>query len=73
MCVCLEKDTNGDVLWVWSYPSVTNEQRDFLTEKIGLTKSQDAVTGFVYLHWQHTWYYILTTEAEGSPSTQKVV
>lgn len=67
-----EKDTNGDVLWAWSYPSITSEQRQFLQLKSGLsTEQQASPVNFVYCQWRQTWYYILradiTSGSEGSP------
>ncbi|XP_005105764.1 DENN domain-containing protein 10 [Aplysia californica] len=54
----IEKDRNNDVLWTWSYPSVTSEQREFLIAKTGFGTENPLSINFVYSQWKQTWYYI---------------
>ncbi|ESO94949.1 hypothetical protein LOTGIDRAFT_239462 [Lottia gigantea] len=57
----IEKDESGDVLWTWSYPSVSSQQRDFFIHKSGLEKDSTHQVQFIYSRWQHSWFYILST------------
>jgi len=54
----IEKDHNNDVLWTWSYPSVTPDQREFYTSKCGLDSENPLPVNFVYSQWKQTWYYM---------------
>ncbi|XP_013378729.1 protein FAM45A [Lingula anatina] len=57
----IEKDSNGDVLWTWSYPSVTENQRNLFIRKSRL--QGETYTDFLYGQYKHTWYYIKTVSA----------
>lgn len=57
-----EKDRNNDVLWTWSYPSVTPEQREFLIAKSGLSGENALSVNFLYSQWNQIWYYILIVD-----------
>ena len=72
VCVCLERDTSGDVLWTWSYPSVSQQQRDLLTRKSQLSGDAANVPPFVYGQWQRQWYYIRTTQVQDGEPLPKV-
>ncbi|XP_076467298.1 DENN domain-containing protein 10-like [Babylonia areolata] len=61
----IEKDTNGDVIWAWSYPSVTAEQREFLLLKSGLGSENAIPVNYLYCQWRQVWYYILRTDVSG--------
>ncbi|XP_066295350.1 DENN domain-containing protein 10-like [Branchiostoma lanceolatum] len=64
----IERDTSGDVLWTWSYPSVSPQQRDLLTRKSQLTADPANIPSFVYGQWQRQWYYIKSAQVqEGDP------
>lgn len=54
----IEKDKNNDVLWTWSYPSVSAEQREFLIAKSGLGSETPLSVSFLYSQWKQWWYYI---------------
>ncbi|XP_052101508.1 DENN domain-containing protein 10-like [Mytilus californianus] len=56
----IERDTNGDVLWTWSYPNVSEEERNFFLQKSQLTMSTDGIIPFIYSQWRRNWYYIKT-------------
>lgn len=60
--VLTEKDKNGDVLWVWSYPSVTSEQREYVQLKAGLGVDQTSAANFVFCQWRQAWYYIMRSD-----------
>ncbi|KAK3095695.1 hypothetical protein FSP39_017705 [Pinctada imbricata] len=72
---CKKRDINGDVLWVWSYPSVSPENREFFTRKSGLqtitTQGSPNTIPFLYSQKDHSWYYILTVlNDHASPLTK---
>ncbi|XP_054266790.1 putative DENN domain-containing protein 10 B isoform X2 [Macrosteles quadrilineatus] len=53
-----EKDCNNDVLWAWTYPSVTNEQKSLILRKC----SFDLGHPFLYGRYRSHWFYINCTE-----------
>ncbi|XP_068955170.1 DENN domain-containing protein 10 isoform X2 [Petaurus breviceps papuanus] len=68
----IEKDTNGDTLWVWCYPSTTAELRDVLLRKCCLTDENQQLHTFVYGQYKRSWFYVTTTEVPDSSVLQKV-
>lgn len=68
----LEKDSNGDALWVWCYPSVTAELRALLLRKCCLTDESKLLHTFVFGQYKRTWFYITTVEVQDSPALKKV-
>lgn len=70
----IEKDTNGDVLWTWAYPSITNDHRSLVLRKWGL--QNEASSGrqipFVYGYYESSWYYLHTTEVFDADNLPKV-
>ena len=72
-CVnALEKDVNGDTLWVWCYPSVTAEVRQILLSKCCLTQDGRDLHTFVFGQFRRTWYYITTVEIQEPTALKKV-
>ena len=62
VCLHAEKDTNYDVLWVWSYPGVAGEIRNLLMRKCNLGKAiceEGGVLQFMFGHFLQIWYYFL--------------
>ncbi|XP_066476584.1 DENN domain-containing protein 10 isoform X1 [Tiliqua scincoides] len=68
----IEKDTNGDALWVWCYPSTTVELRDLLLRKCCLTDESKQLHPFVFGQCRLTWFYVVTTEVPDSSALKKV-
>ncbi|XP_074089646.1 DENN domain-containing protein 10 isoform X2 [Macrotis lagotis] len=68
----IEKDTNGDTLWVWCYPSITAELRDVLLRKCCLTDENQQLHTFVYGQYRRSWFYVTTVEVPDSSSLQNV-
>lgn len=68
----VEKDTNGDALWVWCYPSVTAELRSLLLRKCCLTDENKLLHTFVFGQYKRSWFYITTVEVQDSPALKKV-
>ncbi|PKU31779.1 protein hypothetical protein [Limosa lapponica baueri] len=66
-----EKDTNGDALWVWCYPSVTAELRSLLLRKCCLTDENKLLHTFVFGQYKRSWFYITTVEVQDSPALKK--
>ncbi|XP_010221320.1 PREDICTED: protein FAM45A, partial [Tinamus guttatus] len=69
----VEKDTNGDALWVWCYPSVTAELRSLLLRKCCLTDENNKLLHtFVFGQYKRSWFYITTVEVQDSSALKKV-
>ncbi|XP_078269553.1 DENN domain-containing protein 10 isoform X2 [Rhinoraja longicauda] len=68
----VEKDTNGDALWVWCYPTITAELRELLLRKCSLTGENDVFPIFVFGQFKRTWYYITTTQVQDPTALSKV-
>ncbi|XP_028937047.2 DENN domain-containing protein 10 isoform X2 [Ornithorhynchus anatinus] len=68
----IEKDTNGDTLWVWCYPSTTAELRDLLLRKCCLTDESQPLRTFVYGQYRRSWFYVTTTQVPDSSVLKKV-
>uniref|UniRef100_A0ABI7WRE1 DENN domain containing 10 n=1 Tax=Felis catus TaxID=9685 RepID=A0ABI7WRE1_FELCA len=62
----VEKDTNGEVLWVWCYPSTTATLRNLLLRKCCLTDENKLLHPFVFGQYRRTWFYITTVEVPDS-------
>ncbi|XP_023225041.1 protein FAM45A-like [Centruroides sculpturatus] len=61
----IEKDTNKDVLWTWSFPSITSSQKSFLLRKCNLDNEVTSVSQqitFRYYHFQRVWFYLYLSE-----------
>jgi len=54
----LEKDTNGDVLPVWSYPEVTSELETILQARSGL-QQETIPLPFTFTRYKTDWIYIM--------------
>lgn len=68
----IEKDTNGEVLWVWCYPSTTASLRNLLLRKCCLTDENKLLHPFVFGQYRRTWFYITTVEVPDSSILKKV-
>ncbi|XP_006880212.1 PREDICTED: protein FAM45A, partial [Elephantulus edwardii] len=68
----IEKDTNGEVLWVWCYPSTTAALRSLLLRKCCLSDENQLLHPFVFGQYQRTWFYITTVEVSDSSVLKKV-
>ncbi|XP_059173996.1 DENN domain-containing protein 10-like [Physella acuta] len=70
----IEKDRNNDVLWTWSYPSISQDQREFLVSKSGLSNDTGLPINFLYGQWKQKWYYIqiIDVSSEETSLTQVV-
>lgn len=65
-----EKDSSGDLLWVWSFPTVQEDLRDVLLRRCTLLAQDTAEEGqlqSLFGHFDKLWYYIQRTLAENIP------
>lgn len=68
----IEKDVNGDTLWVWCYPSVDSELRQVLLSKCCLSRDNKDFHTFLFGQFHRTWYYISTAEVQEPTALKKV-
>uniref|UniRef100_A0A3B4A2V4 UDENN domain-containing protein n=1 Tax=Periophthalmus magnuspinnatus TaxID=409849 RepID=A0A3B4A2V4_9GOBI len=68
----IEKDVNGDTLWVWCYPFVDSELRQVLLSKCCLSQNTKDFHTFVFGQFKRTWYYISTVEVQEPTALKKV-
>lgn len=71
----IEKDTNSDVLWTWSYPCFTSEERSLLLPKCDLENdslSSEQPVWFRYCHHHKDWFYMYQTEVFDSDNLSRV-
>ncbi|XP_075210927.1 putative DENN domain-containing protein 10 B [Lycorma delicatula] len=57
-CNIIEKDINNDILWTWTYPSVTQLQKKILLQKCNF----DVVHPFLFGRLRNEWFYLSYTE-----------
>lgn len=72
----LEKDTNSDVLWCWSFPTVDPAIKSLISKKCCLKSGEndhEIIVPFLYGQHNRLWYYLLTTSVRDSPNLPKVV
>ncbi|XP_074114977.1 putative DENN domain-containing protein 10 B [Cotesia typhae] len=61
-CSIIEKDLNGDTLWTWTYPSVTDDQKTIITRKYNLQSEHCNTQSFVFSRYNNEWFYINSSE-----------
>ncbi|XP_015518994.2 putative DENN domain-containing protein 10 B [Neodiprion lecontei] len=72
-CGIIEKDCNGDVLWTWNYPDVTESQKVLVLRKSSLQSEHNDILPFVYARHSHnSWFYIQCTEVSDSDNLPRV-
>jgi len=61
VCACVEKDTHGDVLWMWVYPSLSADLRQSVMHNCCLTwEGTSSIVPFVYTQSCKQWIYLRT-------------
>lgn len=68
----LEKDSNGDILWTWSYPAVTESQKTVVTRKCNMKLEHSSPHVFVCARHGLDWFYIHCSEVFDSDKLPKV-
>lgn len=71
-CSIIEKDCNGDVLWTWSYPSISESQKSVVTRKCNLESEHNSLHVFVCSRHGSDWFYIHCSEVFDSDKLPKV-
>ncbi|XP_068745894.1 DENN domain-containing protein 10-like [Montipora capricornis] len=65
IAACLiEKDLDSDVLWTWSYPSITPTFRQLILRKCCLKTDKDEFVPFCFGQFDKQWFYIHTSEVK---------
>lgn len=68
----IEKDTNGDILWVWCYPSISAELRGLLLRKCCLAHENKGLHPFLFGQFKRTWFYIAAMHVTDPAALTKV-
>ncbi|XP_015919316.1 DENN domain-containing protein 10 [Parasteatoda tepidariorum] len=73
----IEKDTNNDILWAWSYPSISSESKTLIVNKCGLKNGLGLSHGhhlvsFCYCHHHRSWFYLHLTDVFELPNLPRV-
>ncbi|XP_034177230.1 DENN domain-containing protein 10 [Osmia lignaria lignaria] len=71
-CSIIEKDSNGDILWTWSYPRVAESQKAVVARKCNLELEHNSSQVFVFSRHKHSWFYIHCSEVFDSDKLPKV-
>ncbi|XP_053971052.1 DENN domain-containing protein 10-like isoform X2 [Hylaeus anthracinus] len=71
-CSIIEKDSNGDVLWTWSYPTISESQKAVVARKCNLELEHNSPQVFVFSRQKHDWFYIHCSEVFDSDKLPKV-
>ena len=67
-----ERDSNKEVLWVWSYPTIDGEVRELLMRKCTLDQEEESQLEFSFGHFLQTWYYLCNFQTAESHTLPKV-
>lgn len=67
-----EKDVDSDVLWTWSYPSITETFRQVILRKCCLKTDKEEFIAFCFGQFNKQWFYIFTSEVKNSDALSKV-
>ncbi|CAL1267097.1 unnamed protein product [Larinioides sclopetarius] len=73
----IEKDVNNDVLWTWTYPSISSEYKTLIINKCGLGNGLGLSHGhhlvsFCYYHHHQSWFYLHLTDVFELPNLLRV-
>ncbi|CAK8675812.1 unnamed protein product [Clavelina lepadiformis] len=74
----VERDKNGGIMWVWSFPTFTDLQKDIAMKKCCLTWQTDKqmknmdIIPFVYYQHSKLWFYILSTVTSEETAVKSV-
>lgn len=71
-CFSTEKDVDSDVLWTWSYPTITATFRKVILRKCCLKTDKDEIIPFCFGQFDKQWFYICTSEVKNSDALSKV-
>ncbi|XP_012260083.1 putative DENN domain-containing protein 10 B [Athalia rosae] len=72
-CSIIEKDCNGDVLWTWNYPSITEQQKSIVLRKCSLQSEHNDILPFIYSRYAtNSWFYVHCTDVSESDNLPRV-
>ncbi|XP_011501316.1 PREDICTED: protein FAM45A-like [Ceratosolen solmsi marchali] len=64
LCSILERDSNGDTLWTWNYPTMIESEKSFITRKYNSQLEHNNIQSFVFSRHGQYWFYIYNNEAD---------
>lgn len=67
-----EKDKNGDVLWAWTYPSISESRKAFVNRKYNSLSDQNNSQSFACVRHDKTWFYIFCQDVSEHDELPKV-
>ncbi|KAL2718918.1 DENN domain-containing protein 10-like [Vespula squamosa] len=67
-----KKDHNGDILWTWSYPTVSESQKTIVKRKCNLGLEHNSPQTFICARHGQTWFYLHCSEVFDSDRLPKV-
>ena len=68
----LERDTDGEFMFVWVYPKISQELKDIILTKCAILTEDHTETKFCFCQAQGTWYYILRKDTSQIPAIKNV-
>lgn len=71
-CSIIEKDHNGDILWTWSYPTVSESQKTVVKRKCNLGLEHNSPQTFICARHGQSWFYLHCSEVFDSDRLPKV-
>ncbi|KAF7994770.1 hypothetical protein HCN44_004242 [Aphidius gifuensis] len=71
-CSIIEKDCNGDVLWTWTFPSVSELQKSIVTRKCNFQTTNTGTQSFLCARHMDNWFYINSNEVFESDKLPRV-
>lgn len=66
----IERDSNGDILWSWIYPEVSEELRDVILSKTLLEDKDLDSPQQIFGRYKNTWFYIVSTPVSIVPDAK---
>ena len=67
-----EKDVDAEVLWTWSYPTISEAYRQVILRKCCLKTDKEEIMAFCFGQFNKQWFYIYTSEVKNSDALNKV-
>ena len=67
-----EKDVDAEVLWTWSYPTISEAYRQVILRKCCLKTDKEEIIAFCFGQFNKQWFHIYTSEVKNSDALNKV-
>lgn len=70
----IEKDSNNDVLWTWTYPTISSKLQELIIGKCGFENGaiHEHSLSFYYCHHEQYWFYLRLTDVQELARLPKV-